>query len=73
MAQSSESWLLDVLVCPETKASLIRVADWLYSTDPQSRRRYAIKDGIPNMLIEESEVVSEEEFNRVVRQHDKKV
>ncbi len=73
MGQSLEPWLLEILVCPESKAPLVREGDWLYSTDPKTRRRYAVEDGIPNMLIEESEVVSEEEFNRVTRKHNKEV
>ena len=63
-----ESWLLEILVCPESKASLVKEGDWLYSTDAQTRRRYAIRQGIPNLLIEESEVVSPEVFERVVSQ-----
>ena len=58
--------LLEILVCPESKAPLVQVGSWLYSTDPNTRRRYDIKDGIPNMLIDESEVVSEEEFKKVM-------
>ncbi|MHC4089496.1 MAG: hypothetical protein ACYSVY_04315 [Planctomycetota bacterium] len=27
--------LLEILVCPQSKASLVQVGDWLYSTDPQ--------------------------------------
>lgn len=58
--------LLEILVCPESKAPLIQVGNWLYSTDPKTRRRYDIRDGIPNMLIDESEVISEEEFKKVM-------
>jgi uncharacterized protein YbaR (Trm112 family) len=63
-----ESWLLELLVCPESKAPLIREGDWLYSTDVQTRRRYAIRESIPNLLVDESEVVSPEVFERVVSQ-----
>ena len=58
--------LLEILVCPESKAPLRQVGDWLYSTDPKTRRRYPIRDGIPIMLIEEAETVSPEEFERVL-------
>lgn len=60
--------LLEILVCPQSKAPLRQVGDWLYSTDPQTRRRYPIRDGIPIMLIEEAQTVSPEEFERVLGQ-----
>jgi uncharacterized protein YbaR (Trm112 family) len=59
-------WLLERLVCPLSKAPVVEVGDWLYSTDPATRRRYPIRDGIPNMLIDESETVEPEEFRRIV-------
>lgn len=60
--------LLDILACPESKAPLVQVGDWLYSTDPKTRRRYPIRDGIPIMLIEEAQTVPQEEFERVMAQ-----
>jgi uncharacterized protein len=60
--------LMAILVCPESKAKLVQVGEWLYSTDPATRRRYSVRDGIPNMLIDESTVVSEEEFRQVMAQ-----
>ena len=59
-------WLLEKLVCPLSKAPVVRVGDWIYSTDPETRRRYPIRDGIPNMLVDESETVETEEFERVM-------
>ncbi len=58
--------LLEMLACPESKAPLVQVADWLYSTNPHTRRRYPIRDGIPIMLVEEAETVSEAEFRRIM-------
>ncbi len=58
--------LLEILVCPKSRASLIQDGDWLYSTDREARLRYAIRDGIPIMLIDEAETVDEAEFDRVV-------
>ena len=58
--------LLAILVCPETKARVVQVGDWLYSTDAESRRRYPIRDGIPIMLIDESETVERAEYEQVM-------
>jgi uncharacterized protein YbaR (Trm112 family) len=58
--------LLDILVCPLSRKPLVLVGDWLYSTDPETRRRYPIRDGIPIMLIDEAESVSESDFRRVM-------
>lgn len=57
--------LIHVLVCPEDKQELhlIEAEDCLYN--PRSKRRYAIRDGIPIMLVEESEVVSDAEHARL--------
>lgn len=57
-----------ILACPLTKAPLIQEGDWLYSTDAATRRRYPIIDGIPIMLIDQSQVVDEAEFRRVMTQ-----
>ncbi len=62
--------LMEILVCPESHARLVQVGDWLYSTDPATRRRYPIRDGIPIMLIDESETVDEAEFHRVMQQEN---
>lgn len=58
--------LLDILACPQTHAPLVQSGDWLYSTDRDTRRKYPIRDGIPIMLIEESEVAEPDEFDRVI-------
>jgi uncharacterized protein len=64
--------LMEILVCPETHARLVQVDDWLYSIDAKSRRRYPIREGIPIMLIDESEVVSEGDFYKVMQQVQEK-
>ena len=58
--------LLEIMVCPVAHAPLVQMGDWLYSTDRETRRKYAIRDGIPIMLIDESEVAGLEEFDRVM-------
>ena len=69
MASELDTELLSILVCPESKAPLVPIGDWLYSTDPATRRRYPVRDGIPIMLIDESEVVDETEFQRLMAEH----
>jgi len=59
---------LEMLCCPESKAPVIQKGDWLYSTDPQTRRRYPIRNGIPVLIVEESEVLSEEDFAEAMKQ-----
>ncbi|MBA3709664.1 MAG: hypothetical protein H0W83_12690 [Planctomycetes bacterium] len=51
--------LFDLLVCPESRAPLKLVDGRLVSTDAASRRAYRIDQGIPVMLIEESQALSE--------------
>lgn len=58
--------LMEILVCPKTKARLVQEGDWLYSTDAQTRLRYPVRDGIPIMLLEEAQAVEQAEFDRVV-------
>ena len=60
--------LLSILVCPESHAPLVRVGDWLYSTDSATRKRYPIRDGIPIMLIMEAQTVDPEEWKRILEQ-----
>ena len=53
--------LLAVLACPEDKGPL-----WYFGDDgglynPRLQRRYLITDGIPIMLIDEAEAVSDDE------------
>ena len=69
MGNELDAELLKILACPESKAPVVEVGDWLYSTDPATRRRYPVRDGIPIMLIDESEVVDETEFQRIMTDH----
>lgn len=68
MPQTIDPELMKILVCPESHAPLVQVDDWLYSTDEKTRRRYPVRDGIPIMLIDESEVVDEPAFRQVMEQ-----
>ena len=58
--------LLAILACPEDKGPLLyfESEDSLYN--PRLRRRYAIRDDIPIMLIDEAETVSDAEHDRLL-------
>jgi len=60
--------LLKIMVCPLARTPLVQVGDWLYSTDAKTRRKYPIRDGIPIMLIDESQVCDEAEYDKVMSQ-----
>jgi len=62
--------LLDVLVCPESQAPLVQDGETLVSTDRATRRRYRIEDGIPIMLIDESEVLTVEIWQQIMARAD---
>jgi uncharacterized protein YbaR (Trm112 family) len=61
--------LLKILVCPLTRAKLVLDGDTLVSTDPKTRRRYKISEDIPNMMIDESEELSEAEWKIIMDAH----
>jgi uncharacterized protein YbaR (Trm112 family) len=58
--------LLEILACPEDKGPLLYFEgeDALYN--PRLRRRYAIKDDIPVMLVDEAETVDDAEHERLL-------
>ena len=47
--------LLEILACPEDKGPLVYFTDEDSLYNPRLRRRYAVRDGIPVMLIDEAE------------------
>jgi uncharacterized protein YbaR (Trm112 family) len=52
--------LLEILACPDDKGPL------LYFPDEDLRRRYAVRDDIPIMLIDEAEAVDDAEHDRLL-------
>jgi uncharacterized protein YbaR (Trm112 family) len=62
--------LLDILACPEDKGPLLyfESEDSLYN--PRLKRRYAIKDDISIMLIDEAESVDDAEHERLLAKAD---
>ncbi len=64
--------LLEILACPACKSDVFLEEDWLQCVNAECRRRYAIKDDIPIMLIDESQVLDEETFAAKMRDREKK-
>jgi uncharacterized protein len=60
-----DSFLLEILVDPEDKEELWYFADENALYNPRLKRRYAVNDGIPILLIEEAEPVDEAEARRL--------
>ncbi|MCA9753944.1 MAG: hypothetical protein KC591_17225 [Gemmatimonadetes bacterium] len=58
--------LLALLVCPLSRAPVVVDGEWIVSTDPATRRRYRIDDGIPVMLIDESEELDEPTWRAIM-------
>ncbi len=58
--------LLAVLACPEDKGPLLYLQDEDALYNPRLKRRYAIKDDIPIMLIDEAESVDDGEHERIL-------
>ena len=50
--------LLEILACPQDKGPLLYFPDEAALYNPRLRRRYAINDGIPDMLIDDAEDVT---------------
>ena len=56
---SLDARLIDILVCPESKAPLVYFEEERFLFCPESRLRYPIVDDIPVMLTEEAERLDE--------------
>ncbi|CAB4605242.1 unannotated protein [freshwater metagenome] len=62
---SLDHTLLDILACPEDKGPLFYVEAEAFLYNPRLKRSYAVIDGIPVMLIEDSTQVSDAEHSRI--------
>ncbi len=58
--------LLEILACPEDKGPLLYFDDESALYNPRLKRRYAVRDDIPIMLIDEAEAVDDAEHTRLV-------
>jgi uncharacterized protein YbaR (Trm112 family) len=70
MTMGLDPLLLDVLACPEDKGPLLYFEDEDTLYNPRLRRRYRILDGIPVLLVDEAETVSEDENARLLKKAD---
>jgi uncharacterized protein YbaR (Trm112 family) len=61
--------LLQILACPLSKAPVFLDGERLVSTDPETRRVYAIVDGFPNMLPNESTEMGPQEHRELLAKH----
>jgi len=62
--------LLEILACPEDKGPLLYFEDENALYNPRLKRRYAIRDDIPIMLIDEAEAVGDDEHARLLAKAD---
>ena len=58
--------LLAVLACPQDKGSLLYLGDDGGLYNPRLHRRYVVRDGIPVMLVDEAESVSDEQHEAIM-------
>ena len=65
--QGIEDRLLGVLACPQCRSQLALLntpqGQALQCLNPDCRRRYPIRESIPVLLVEESAVLSRQEFD----------
>ena len=60
--------LLEILACPEDKGPLLYFEDESSLYNPRLQRRYAVRDDIPIMLIDEAEAVDDARARPAARQ-----
>lgn len=62
--------LLEILACPDDKGPLLYFADEQCLYNPRLKRRYAVRDDIPVMLVDEAEAVDDTEHARLMAKAD---
>ncbi len=62
-----DATLLEILACPLCKTRVVELGETLCCGNGECRRRYQVRDGIPVMLVDESDVLTEEEWERTVK------
>ena len=61
-----DSQLLEILACPEDKGPLLYFEDESILYNPRLHRSYEVRDGIPDMLIDEATAVSDADHERLL-------
>ena len=61
-----DTQLLEILACPDDKGPLLYFEDEHALYNPRLKRRYAVRDDIPVMLIDEATAVDDAEHQRLV-------
>lgn len=59
----------DLLVCPACHAPLVMADERLISVSPAHRRAYPILDGIPRLLVVESEELSVDDWGDIMERN----
>lgn len=58
--------LVEVLACPEDKGPLLWFSDEDILYNPRRRRSYAVREGVPVLLVDEATEVGEAEHERLM-------
>lgn len=61
-----EEALLEILVCPVDKGSLIYFSEEMMLYNPRLRRRYEITNGVPMMLAQLAKTIGDDEHFRLL-------
>ena len=64
---SLDPLLLNLLACPIDKRALLYLADHEVLYNPRLRRSYQVRDGIPVMLADQGQTVTDETHHTLLR------
>ena len=64
-AEQLDPRLLEILACPQDKGPLLYFADEQLLFNPRPNQSYAVRDGIPVMLIDQASTVDQAEADRL--------
>jgi uncharacterized protein YbaR (Trm112 family) len=64
---SLDTLLLNLLACPIDKQALLYLAEYDVLYNPRLHRSYRIRDGIPVMLADQGETVTDEQHRNLLR------